>query len=345
MKQTFEYCVVDPDTWRDMSTLDHVSKCTIDRDEDTDTLGSAVFDVSDSVTECYIRVYLITIQNGVTERFPMGTFLVQTPSADYDGRYPKMSLDAYTPLLELKENPPPVGYSLLKKSNIMSYAYKIVRAHVRAPVPYVKGTDVLYSDFVANTDDTWLSFIKDLLANAQYKIGLDEMGRILFLPDQDTASLRPVWEYTDDNSSILYPDISLKHDIYGLPNVVEVVYTSSLNNYTARVVNNDPNSPISTVNRGREIIHRAINPELPGEPTKTQLQEYAKLLLRQLSSVDYTLSYSHGYCPVRLGDCVLLNYERAGITGVKAKVTRQSIECTPGCKVTETAVYTTNLWG
>ena len=57
-----------------------------------------------------------------------------------------------------------------------------------------------------------------------------------------------------------------------------------------------------------------------------------------------TLSYSHGYCPVRLYDCVRLNYERAGLIDIKAKVTKQSIECTPGCKVTETAVFTTNLW-
>ena len=29
---------------------------------------------------------------------------------------------------------------------------------------------------------------------------------------------------------------------------------------------------------------------------------------------------------------------------VKAKVIKQSIDCTPGCPVTETAVFTTKLW-
>ena len=104
------------------------------------------------------------------------------------------------------------------------------------------------------------------------------MGRVLFLPDQDAASLQPVWTYTDDNSSILYPDISLEHDIYGIPNVVEVLYSGSNDNYYARVVNDDPNSPTSTVNRGREIIHRVTDLQLAGEPTDRQIKDYATTL-------------------------------------------------------------------
>lgn len=344
MEQTFEYYMVDPGSWCDKNQLTDVIQSNIEWDSDADTLGSATFDMSSLLGECYIRVYLITIQNGIKEKFPMGTFLVQTPKSNFDGRYQKVSIDAYTPLLELKENPPPIGYSILKGGNVMSNAYKILRDNMRAPVVETTATDKLYNDFVANTSDSWLTFTKDLVANAKYNLGLDEMGRVLFLPDQDAASLQPVWTYTDDNSSILYPDISLEHDIYGIPNVVEVLYSGSNDNYYARVVNDDPNSPTSTVNRGREIIHRVTDLQLAGEPTDRQIKDYATTLLSQLSSVEYTLSYSHGYCPVRLYDCVRLNYERAGLIDIKAKVTKQSIECAPGCKVTETAVFTTNLW-
>lgn len=51
-----------------------------------------------------------------------------------------VSMESYTPLLELKENPPPVGYFLPKGSNIMEEAYKIIREHVRAPVVQAKAT-------------------------------------------------------------------------------------------------------------------------------------------------------------------------------------------------------------
>ena len=345
MQQTFEYYVVDPGTWRDVKLLDNVISSTITRDSDVETLGSATIDVTESVGECYIRIYLVTIQNGVKEKHPLGTFLVQTPTSTFNGKIRNVSMDAYTPLLELKENPPPIGYSILEGENIMDIAYRLSREHARAPVVKATCDTELNSDFVANTDDTWLTFIRDLISTAKYNFTLDELGRILFSPKQDTASLQPVWTYTDDNSSILYPEITMDHDLYGIPNVVEVVYSNGSDHYYARVVNDDSNSPISTVNRGREIVHRDTDPALIGNATESQIKEYAEQLLRELSSIEYTISYSHGYCPVRIGDCVRLDCAKAGLVDIKAKVISQSISCTPGCRVTEKAVFTTKLWG
>lgn len=416
MQQTFEYYIVDPATWKDDKKLDNVKRCIISRDSEAETLGSATIDVTESVGECYIRIYLVTIQNGLTEKHPLGTYLVQTPSSSYDGKVRNVSMDAYTPLLELKENPPPLGYSILKGDNIMDVAYRLTREHMRAPIAKTECTETLFYDFVSDPNDTWLSFLKDLIANAKYIFSLDELGRVLFSPKQDTASLQPVCTYDDSNSSILYPNLDIDHDLYGIPNVVEVIYSNGRDYYQSRVVNDDPNSPTSTVSRGREIIHRVTNPEFAGIPTsqtsvyykvkydsntgvfsrtnerlssvedgkevqngltdsgdvvyvftKTsdmtdgavksdivyycvvkespQVREYAEQLLRELSTIEYTISYSHGYRPVRIGDCVRLNYTRAGLVDVKAKVISQSIKCEPGCPVSEKAVFTTKLWG
>lgn len=344
MQQTFEYYVVNPNNWKDDYQLKNVKKSTINRDSTVETLGSATIDVTDYVGECYIRTYLITIQNGVREKHPLGTHLVQTPSSTFDGKKRDVSMDAYTPLLELKENPPPLGYSILKGENVMENAYRIIREHVRAPVVKTECDKTLFKDFVANTNDTWITFCSDLIANAKYVLDLDELGRVLFAPKQETASLQPMWTFTDDNSSILYPELTLKQDLYGIPNVVEVVYSSGKNYYSARVVNDDSNSPTSTARRGREIIHRVTNPELSGDPTEEQIQLYAENLLKELSTLESTVTYTHGYCPVRVGDCVRLNYTRAGLKNIKAKVISQSIKCETSCSVTEKAVYTTKLW-
>lgn len=352
MEQTYEYYEVDPGTWMDRSLLRTVKSCTINRDSDMETLGSASFEITDLVGETYVRAYLIVTQNGVRSRHALGTFLVQTPTSTFDGKIRNVSMDAYTPLLELKENPPPIGYFIPKDTNVMDAAFSLATDHMRAPV--VKGvcnTKSVY-DFVSDPDDTWLSFISAFISNqlydsedgamiSSYVLDLDELGRLLFAPKQNVAVMQPVWTYTDDNSSILYPEITMDHDLYGIPNVVEVVYDG----YHSRVVNDDSNSPISTVNRGREIIYRTVNPDMTGYPTQQLVDQYAKQLLESLSTVEYTITYTHGYCPVRLGDCVLLNYARAGLTNIKAKVISQSIKCTPGCPVTEKAVYTTKLWG
>lgn len=344
MQQTFEYYVVDPDTWRDVKRVDNILSCTINRDSDTETLGSATIDIEGSMDECYLRIYLITIQNGIKEKHPLGTFLVQTPSSSFDGKVQTVSLDAYTPLLELKENQPPIGYSVMKNENIMDIVWRLSQEHARAPVVRPTCVEILHYDFIANTTDTWLGFLNDLMANAKYSYSLDELGRILFSPKQDTASLQPIWTYDDGNSSILYPNLSLDRDLYGIPNVVEVVYSNGNDSFYAKVVNDDSNSPISTVNRGREIVHRVTDPDIVGNPGESQIKEYAERLLRELSTLEYTVTYTHGYCPVRLGDCVRLDYSRATLTNTKAKVISQSIKCEPGCPVTEKAVFTHKLW-
>lgn len=344
MKQEFEYYEVDPYTWKDVRLINNIKSSTINRDYDAETLGSATIDINNSLGECYIRIYLIIIQNGIREKHPLGTFLVQTPNSSFDGKVRSVSMDAYTPLLELKENKPPLGYSLLKDDNIMSEAFKIVREHCRAPVIETESDKKLLDNFVANSDDTWIKYVIDLLAQAKYELYLDDEGKILFAPKQKTEELQPIWTFNDDNSSILCPELSLKHDIYGIPNVVEVICSTGTDLHYARAVNDDPNSPTSTVRRGREIIHRETEPELQGYPTAAQIDEYAENLLKTLSEVEYQVTYSHGYCPVRIGDCVRLNYNKAGLTDVKAKVISQSIKCEPGCIVSETAIFTKKLW-
>ena len=142
----------------------------------------------------------------------------------------------------------------------------------------------------------------------------------------------------------------MDHDLYGIPNVVEVIYSTQNGTIDgspmlfATAKNDDPNSPTSIVTRGREIVYRDTSPALAGEPTQHELNEYAKKLLEELSTVEYTISYTHGYCPVRLGDCVRFNYTRAGLTDIKAKVVYQNINCDMSCQVSEKAVFTKKLW-
>lgn len=409
MAQTFEFYTVEPTkAWTDVKRLTNIRSCTINRDSDTETKVSATFDVTDMVGECYIRVYLITNQNGVTEKHPLGTFLAQTPSSSFDGKSRSVSMDAYSPLIELKEKSPPIGYYIPKNSDVMEFAYDLANENMRGPIskPATPSTKLHY-DAVADPNWTWLEFISYLISAAssntcyrverdekgrfirtneiidlpvfieydmldaettskdivykyrdedkyyclvannkviRYNLDLDEIGRVIFAPEQDIDSLSPVWTYNDDNSSILLPGISMDHDLYGIPNVVEVIYADSEHYIESRIVNDDPNSPVSTVTRGREIVQRVLNPDIHGKPSQEVLDTYAEELLSALSSVEYTISYDHGYCPVRVGDCVRLNYTRAGLKNIKAKVVSQTIKCDTGCSVSEKAVFTSKLW-
>lgn len=345
MQQTFEYYIVDPGTWENNKRLDNITSSTIEYDDTAETLGSASIDTTEVIGECYIRIYLVCIQNKRTYKFCLGTFLAQTPSFNFNGKYKSVSMQAYTPLIELKEKMMPIGYNINKDENILDKAYRITRDNVRAPVIFNKSDITLKSDFVSNIEDTVLRFLIDLLRNADYEFYLDNESRILFSPRQDVKTMQPVWTYNDDNSSILLPDISFNHDIYGIPNVVDIVYSRDKKTIHSTIKNEDPNSLTSIQNRGREIIYRETEPKFHGEPTQRQLDEYAKKILIERSSIEYIIAYKHGYCPVRVGDCVMINYNRAGLKDIKAKVISQSISCKPGCEVNEKAKFTAKLWG
>lgn len=349
MQQTYEFYKVDPITWKDQELIHSIESCNIERDLSNDTLGSASFTCSEILGECYIRTYLVCNQNGVRFKECLGTHLAQTPHFDFDGKRKSISMDGYTPLIELKNNVPPIGYSLLKtdathNTDILQTVFDICSKNMRAPVVYPGDSKDLYENFVSNIDDTWFSFCSDLLANAERTFSIEPDGKIRFEKVTEMSSLQPVWVFNDDNSSILLPSINDEADLYNIPNVVEVVYSSESGSFYSKVINNDPSSPVSTVARGREIVHRESNPNVTGVPTQAYIDKYAEQLLSDLSTLKHTVKYSHSYCPVRIGDCILLNYKRAGITNVKAKVISQSISCITGCMVEEAAMYTTKLW-
>lgn len=361
MSQTFEYWIVDPATWKDVKKLNCVKSSSISRDSESETLGSASFTVTEKLGECYIRTYLVTVQNGITEKTVLGTHLIETPSSKFNGRVTDVTLDGYTPLIELKEDQPAIGYFVPKDGLAFDHAYRIVREHARAPVTKGNSTAKITQDFIADTSDTWLSFVTDLISNAlveetdaangarvtQYVLDLDEMGGVLFSPVQDVASMQPRWTFTTDNSSILHPDVTMDHDLYDIPNVVEVIYSSSIANWrSCKTIDElNPDSPVSIKKRGRRIVHRVINPSFPAHPSdQKQIDEYATQLLKALSTLLCTVSYTHGYCPARVNDCVMIDYPQAGLNNVKAKIVSQNIKCVPGCPVTEKAIFAVKLW-
>ena len=350
MSQTFEFFEVDSGTWKDKVQITNVKRCKITRDLNDETLGSAQITCESDLTDKYIRIYLVTEQDRAVEKTALGTYIFETPSTSFDGRVTSTDQDGYTPLIELKEKLPSIGFTVPKSENIVKTAYLLADEYMRAPVTYGNNDNVLTDPFIAEVDDTWLYFISDLLANASYHFGLEPDGSMTLEPDQDSDSLSPVWTFNDDNSSILLPEVEVSRDLYGVPNVVEVLYSPDGSAPIFSVVrNDDESSPVSTVSRGRDIVYRDTDPSIKGSDsvtplTQTDVDDYARDLLRSLSSVEYTVSYKHGYCPVRIGDGVLLNYERAGLRNVRAKVTRQIINCASGCEVQETAVFTKRLW-
>ena len=206
MQQTYEFYKVDPITFGDEKPLTQILSGNVTFDAESETVAHASITTDDDMEECYVRPYLVTIQNGNTEKFPLGSYLVQTPSVSFDGKHSSISMDAYSPLIELKEKLPPIGYTAVKGMNVVNLAGRLTTENVRTPVVIGKCDTILDDNFVAEPNENWLSYLSSLLNTVNYGYALDELGRILFAPMQQISSMQPRWTYTDDNSSILYPD-------------------------------------------------------------------------------------------------------------------------------------------
>ena len=348
MKQTYEFYRVDSKTWQDAKMVMDIDSCVVTRDATVDTLGSGSFECINELEECYIRVYLIVEQNDRKYRICLGTLMVQTPEVSYDGKRTHLTMDGYTSLIELKNSMPPIGYAIREGYDLMNQAFRNTLDHCQAPVIEPGYSKTLYSHFLANPDDTWFTFIKDLLANGESHFTVDEYGVISFALDEEINSATPVWVYSDDDKSILFQDIKDQRDLYNIPNVVEVVYSNGTSTFTGIARNDDKNSITSTISRGREVVFRETNPSIPSDMADDNAQQYidayAEKLLFNKSQLEHTITYKHGYCPVKVGDGVIINYRAAGLINIKAKVISQNISCKTGCEVEETAVYMTNTW-
>lgn len=348
MSQTYHFYKVNPKTWMDEKKLENFESAQITYDSNDETICHASLTGEIIEDEFYIRIYLVCVQFGYTYKFPLGTFLVMSQASGYDGKRFSYSTNAYSPLIELKEKYPPIGYSMVcRKNEVLTNVLKILSGHIRAPVIQNINTSISDSEefvFTAEFDDTWLTYIISILQSINYHLGITAKGEVYVEPDiTNINAAKPVWTYNDDEVSILLPDITNEYDIYGVPNVVELLHSNAITNYFVRAVNDDPDSKTSTVSRGREIVYRT-NTDEGYILSEEQVQKLALSILKKQSEVEHVLEYSHAYCPVRIGDGIMMNYRKSGYRNIKAFVTSQIIDCKSGCTVTETAKYTTYLW-
>ena len=187
---SFEYWVLDPDTMKETRRLNAVEECDITRDMSDDVVCSASMTVEELLEEeTYIRVYLLaTPIGGKTERIALGTFLSITPKVNMDGKAVQRPLDMYSPLKELADDNPPVGYTVRKGSSAASAVKRVFeRYHVK--VAPCNSTATIQEDITANDSDTWLSFGKAILDAAELECLVDPYGTVCFVPKRDASAM------------------------------------------------------------------------------------------------------------------------------------------------------------
>ena len=313
---------IDPVTWRENERF-KVTGGSINR-KDSDLVESAELNcVSFDNKERWVRLWMDTRQAGETSHNALFTGLACSPSEDIDGYRSTHSIQVYSVLKPCEDVLLPRGWYASAGANGGALIRELLSVSP-APVVIEENAPSLSTTIIAEDGESHLSMTQKVLQTIGWRIRIDGMGNIHVLPKATEISAR----FDTINNDVIEPSIQKEYDWFECPNVFRAVS----GDISATVVDDDPNSPLSTVSRGREIWMEETNCDnAEGE----SLTEYALRRLKEEQQVGMKISYDRRYNPdVYPTDYVYLNYPSQGIVGTFV-VTSQSIELGYGAKTSE----------
>lgn len=339
---------VDPSTWRDVAPLESVVSADVTYDADTSTYVSASLETDESLGgELWARCYLDAVQGGIRERICVATVLCEPSNREIGVAIATTRVDGYGTLRALEDERVGIGWSITEGTPALHAAASVARQYGLAPVVEPPGsTYVMDEAWVAGDDDSALDVVRKLAAKAGQEVTSDPYGRTTLVPAMRTSALAPVMTLDDSrDSGILLPGVTEATEWLDVPNVVEVVHSEDNRTVLAIATNDDPNSPMSTVSRGRRVVARVIDPDELGAGCSQEAADLlAKKLLSERSCRVRTVEYTRGFDPrIECGDCVRVVLARHDLD-VTGRVVRQDLTCSTEATVRETITAQERVW-
>lgn len=322
---------VNRDTWANASEADFVKSVHIDKDATSTVpmLESASLDVEIPIgsewEDGWYRFEGIFTQGEYTELIPIGTFLIESANDTIDFNTQTATVDGYSVLKPAADRAMLLGSYVPKGVNGAEYAAGLLRECVLCPVE-VHGSYTL-DDYLAYGEDTsYLEVVWDLLDAGGFCMSIAGDGTITIKPKPDASSL----VLNGSSRCLLFPKITRNLDTTGVPNA----YRAINGNDWAEAINNNPESKVSVVSRGRRVDSVDTSPtRINGE----SLLAYAERKLEEESTLYKSYSYDREYAPnVNPFDMVTATLPDFGFEG-ELRILSQSIDCDAAITVSETA--------
>jgi len=264
-------------------------------------------------------------QNGLTTggwvEFPLGVFLLSTPPRQTDSALVVtrqiVGYDLNQILVDWKTTDRmtiPAGTNYVVEVKALLEGAGITDHNLTATT-YTLPTDLDYAGGTA-----YLKIINDLLTAINYRtLWFDADGVAVALPWANPSTQPASYTYVDDSQSVIYPQVNQLLDLFAVPNVWVVVVAQTdtaeiISNYT----NSNPNSPTSTANRGREIVHYEQN---LNAPLSEALDQFAAQLAFTDSQVYETVVFPSAIMPFHEDqDVIQLTFSALGISDKYSEV-------------------------
>lgn len=320
---------VNPTTWVGIDTLNGVDSVSIDRAcDNTIESGrvSATIQNGEVIDEGWYRIEMLALRGNSYEHVAIATLLLSSTESVFERGVQKVSLVGRSVLAPAAQRIFADGEYAPKGIDGAAFVADLLRDCTPAPV-VVHGSFTLDDYIVFDLGSTYLSAVWDILDAAKWCIQIQGDGTIDVLPLPD----EPALVLDNAGAGLLMPTVNISADETDVPNVI--IVTNGIE--TVRAVNDDPNSPTSTVSRGRRIERLVQNPVRVNGETLTA---YANRTLEEAGKVERSYNYQREWWPgVFPYSIVRGRLSSSGLYG-DLRVTSQSLACGAGVLVSETAV-------
>lgn len=320
--------IVDRDTWKDIKRLE-ITGGSINRSS-SDLRHSADLSVANynESGEQLIRVWLDAKQNSDSSHIPLFTGYATSPGRDINGMLISNQLQCYSVLKAAQDIRLPRGWYAPAEASAIWQIKELLKV-TKAPVRILGNTSDptkinLKHAIVAEQNETNLSMIELLLNAINWRMTLTGLGEIVLdnYPKEATAV------FDSREHDVLEPSLSDSYDWFNCPNVFRAVLDTDF----ADARDENPDSPLSIQNRGREVWEEETSCTLNENET---LAEYARRRLKELQQIARVVSYDRRFRPdLTVTDLVQLNYPAQKITGTFV-ITSQGIDLGFGAKTSE----------
>ena len=320
---TYYLTIVDPESWRDTGRTE-IIEGSISRTDDSLYQNADVSCVDyDPGKEQWVRIYLEEKQSGDGGRQALFTGLATSPEVEINGTLVKYPLECYSVLKPAEDillqrgwyAPADVPGTLIIRQ-LLSVC--------PCPLDLADNAPKLTEAIIAEDGETNLSMVQKILMAINWRIRITGDGTVHVLPVADD----PIALFDTLSSDIIQPEIQVSNDWFECPNVFRAV-SDGLSG-VAR--DDDPNSLLSTVTRGREVWMEETDCDFADGET---IGDYALRRLKEEQSYYLTASYTRRYHPdVYPTDLIRLHYPGQGLDGV-FKVTSQNITLGYGAETSE----------
>lgn len=259
-----------------------------------------------------VKIYMqVKTPTGYLE-YPLGVFLIASPSRQSTGTSITRSLECYDFAQILKEDKFTSRYFIVKGQNYVQAVISILESSMLFNHDITASQLATNIDFEFEIGTSKLEAINKLLKSINYTpIWFDENGCARSSVYVSPTNRVEEYSYITDNDSIIFSGASQNIDTFNLPNII-VRYTDNVEtNFLHAVWRNDnPSSKLSTVSRGRNIVDIASVSDIANQST---LEQYVARLADEQSLYEQIIFNTATMPHHTYMDCLRVKNKELGI--------------------------------